>query len=173
MSTTTPDAPATPEAPKPAPPPAANRSTEAAEPEVAVLPEDHPLVKALAAQKDEIKALKDKARRLDALEDAQKSEAERAADALTKAKAEAEQNRAELLRYRTAATHGITDPEDIELFLTGRDEETLIRQAKALAARNAANAAPRPPRPNPAQREGDSPVEDKDAVARAFFGINK
>jgi hypothetical protein len=114
----------------------------------------------------------DAAKRLAALEDAQKSEAEKVADALAQARSEADTSRAELLRYRTAATHGITDPEDIELFLTGRDEETLTRQATALAARNAANASPRPPRPNPAQREGDSPVDDKDATARAFFGIS-
>ena len=174
MSTTAPPE-APPAPPTPTPPPPANSGTQAppAPDTGSHLPDDHPLVRALAAQKDEIKALKDKARRLDALEEAQKSEAERAADALANAKAEAEQNRADLLRYRAAATHGITDPEDIELFLTGRDEETLTRQAKALVARAAGSAGPRPPRPNPAQRGGGTiPVEDKDATARAFFGIN-
>ena len=111
------------------------------------------------------------AKRLAQIEESQKSEAERTAEALTKAKADADAAKAELLRYRTAAAHGITDAEDIELFLTGRDEETLTRQAKALAARNAAGAAPRAPKPSPAQREGDAPADDKDAAARAFFGI--
>ena len=94
---------------------------------------------------------------LAAIKEAQKTDAERAAEALTKAQAEAKQATAELLRYRTAAAHGITDAEDIELFLTGADEETLQRQAKALAARNAASAGPRAPRPDPNQgRSGDS-----------------
>ena len=112
------------------------------------------------------------AKRLAQIEESQKTEAERATEALTKAQADADAARAELLRYRTAAAHGITDAEDIELFLTGRDEETLQRQAKALAARTAAAASPRTPRPNPAQREGDAPADDKDATARAFFGIS-
>lgn len=154
MSTET--ATATDQAPKPMPP-AANGSSDNGKDAPTQLPEDHPLVRALAAQKDEIKALKAKAARLDEIEDAQKSEAERAAEALAQVKADAESARAELLRYRTAAAHGITDAEDIELFLTGADEETLQRQAKALAARNAASAGPRAPRPDPNQgRSGDS-----------------
>lgn len=48
----------------------------------ATLPDDHPLVKTLAAQKDEIKALKEKAGRLDAIEEASKTEAQKAAELL-------------------------------------------------------------------------------------------
>lgn len=155
--------------PKPTPPPASNGG-QANEP--VKLPDDHPLVTALAAQKAKNQALEEKARRLDEIEEAQKSEAEKAADALRRAQDEAQSAKSELLRYRTAAAHGITDAEDIELFLTGRDEETLTRQAKALAARTAASTSPRAPKPNPAQRGGDSPADDKDAQARAFFGIS-
>ena len=165
QSTTTPAAP-----PKPAPPAAKGSESNGTEGAL-TLPDDHPLVKALAAQKDEIRSLKERTRRLDEIEESQKSEAERAADALAKVKADADTARAELLRYRTAAENGITSTEDIELFLTGRDEATLQRQAKALAERNSAAAGPRAPKPNPAQREGDAPADDKDATARAFFGI--
>lgn len=94
---------------------------------------------------------------LAAIRDAQKTDAQKAAEALEAAQIEAAQAKSELLRYRTAAEHGITDAEDIELFLTGTDEETLQRQAKALAARTAASAGPRAPRPDPNQgRSGSS-----------------
>lgn len=132
------------------------------------LPDDHPLVKTLAAQKDEIRGLKEKAAELDAIKDAQKSEAERAADALAEARAEAESARAELLRYRVAAEHGITDAKDIELFLTGTDEERLQEQAKTLAARAASASAPRAPKPDPNQgRSGDLNTSTADQFAGA------
>src|SRR5699024_919133 len=67
---------------------------------------------------------KNAADELASIREAQKSDVERAAEALEAAKAEAAEATAELLRYRTAAEHGITDAEDIELFLTGADEET-------------------------------------------------
>lgn len=133
------------------------------------LPEDHPLVKSLAAQKAEIKALKDKARRLDEIEESQKSDAERQADEIAQVREEAAKASAELLRYRAAATHGITDAEDIELFLTGQDEETIERQAKALSARLAAGSGPRAPKPDPNQgRSGASPSSTADQFAAAI-----
>lgn len=152
------------DAPKPAPP-ADGQNVDAAPSTPEQFPEDHPLVKALAAQKDEIKALKAKAARLDEIDEAAKSEAEKSADALAKAQAEAAQATAELLRYRAASAHGITDAEDIELFLTGSDEETLERQAKALAARMGP-PSPRPPKPDPNQgRSGTSPETNGDRFA--------
>ena len=151
--------------PKPAPPAVVPNGDEAKSEQ---LPSDHPLVKALAAQKDEIKALKQKAARLDEFEEAQKSEAEKTADALAQAQADATKATAELLRYRTAAAHGITDAEDIELFLTGSDEETLQRQAKALAARTSPSG-PRAPKPDPNQgRSGASPSSTADQFATAI-----
>ena len=51
-------------------------------------------------------------------------------DALT----QVAQVRAEALRWKIAAKHGITD-EDAELFLTAADEATLTRQAERLSAR--------------------------------------
>ncbi|NLD85874.1 MAG: hypothetical protein GX636_08180, partial [Actinomycetales bacterium] len=90
---------------------------------------------------------------------------------LAKAQAEAEQARAELLRYRVAAEHGVTDAEDIELFLTGTDEDTLTRQAKALAARNAASTATRAPRPDPNQgRSGERTPSAAELFAATFEG---
>lgn len=62
-------------------------TTGAPEATPAQLPDDHPLVKTLAAQKDEIKALKEKAGRLDAIEEASRTEALTAAEQLAEAQA--------------------------------------------------------------------------------------
>lgn len=40
-----------------------------------------------------------------------------------------------VLVAKAAGAHGITDPDDIRLFLTGSDEETLTAQAERLATR--------------------------------------
>jgi len=112
--------------------------------------------------------LKAKAARFDELEQANKSEAERLAEEASTARADAEAARAELLRYRVAASHGITDAEDIDLFLTGRDEETLTKQAERLAARSEESTRPRPPRPDANQgRPGSGPASTADLFAAA------
>ena len=46
---------------------------------------------------------------------------------------EAAAAKAEALRWRIAAKHGISD-EDAETFLTGSDEESLTKQAQRLAS---------------------------------------
>ena len=103
------------------------------------------------------------------IRDAQKSDAERAAEALATAQAEAESARAELLRYRVAAQHGITDADDITLFLTGTDEDTLTKQATRLAERAVTESRPRSPRPDPNQgRQGDGISSTADQFAAAI-----
>ena len=89
-----------------------------------------------AKYRTEAKANADAARRLAEIEEAGKSEAEKAAERAEAAEREAAQARREALRYRVAAMHGISG-EDAELFLTGDDEETLVRQAERLAKRDA------------------------------------
>lgn len=80
-----------------------------------------------------------------------------------------EQTSREALRRRVQAAYGIAD-EDASLFLTGTDEETLTAQAKRLAAR----ASEQQNNGNHAPYEGANPppADDKDALARAFFGIS-
>lgn len=94
------------------------------------LPNDHPLVKSLAAQKAEIKELKAKAKRLDDLERAQMSEAEKAAERIAKAEAAAASVPAEVTKHLKA--HLVTldeiDSEDADLFLTATDPELLLKQ---------------------------------------------
>lgn len=84
----------------------------------------------------------EKARRLDELEEANKTEAQRLTDALNAAQQQAEKAQAEALRYRIAAKHSINDA-DAELFLTGTDVDTLERQAARLAEQT---TQARPPR---------------------------
>ncbi|HHX46968.1 MAG TPA: hypothetical protein GX718_06300 [Brevibacterium sp.] len=115
---------------------------------------------------------KSAAEELSQIKDAQKSDAERAADALAQAQADAESARAELLRYRVAAEHGITDAEDIALFLTGTDADTLTKQAARLAARAVDESKPRIPRPDPNQgRSGDAAASTADQFAGVVGGF--
>lgn len=74
------------------------------------------------------------AERLAELERAQMTEQERTAARLREAEQAAEQARAEALRFRIATRYSVSD-EDAELFLTGKDEDTLTRQAERLAKR--------------------------------------
>ncbi|WP_143203963.1 hypothetical protein [Streptomyces kebangsaanensis] len=75
----------------------------------------------------------DAAQRLREIEDAQKTEQQRLAEAKETAEKDAAAARSEALRWRIAARHQISD-EDAEIFLTGGDEETLTRQAARLVA---------------------------------------
>lgn len=105
---------------------------------------------------------------LDSIRDAQKSEAEKAADRVAAAEKSAADALAELLRFKVAGKHGITDPDDIELFLTGSDEETLTRQAQRLSDRNAEASQPRRPLPDPNQgrsTQGATSTADQFAAA--------
>lgn len=128
-------------------------------------------IKRVEAKFGDYKDVKAKAAKLDEIEQANKSEAERLAEEVSTAKAEADAARAELLRYRVAADHGITDAEDIALFLTGSDEDTLKRQAERLAARNAEQGKPRSPRPDPNQgRTSSGTASTADQFAAAIGG---
>lgn len=97
------------------------------------------LARAKPADYDDLKA---KAARLDAIEQASKSELDKANDRATKAEQERDAARADALRSRIAAAHGIStakaadgSPSDADLFLTGSDEKTLTEQAQRLAGR--------------------------------------
>src|SRR5690554_3199625 len=79
-------------------------------------------------------ALKSKAAKLDQIEEANKTEAQKLADAKAAAERERDEAKAEALRFKVASKHGISD-EDAELFLTGSDEDTLTKQAQRLTER--------------------------------------
>lgn len=122
-----------------------------------------------AKYRTEAKTNADAAAKLAKLEEDQKSETQKLADAATAAKAEAEAAKADALRWRVAAKHGISD-DDAELFLTGTDEATLTKQAERLTERVVAktkngNRAPTEGRTPPAP--GTDPVRE---LARGLFG---
>ena len=107
--------------------------------------------------------------RLAELEESQKSETQKLADAKAKAEQDAAAAKADALRWRIAAKHGISD-EDAELFLTGGDEETLSAQAERLSQRT----SERQKAGNTAASEGKHPTagtEDRSlrAVTRRLF----
>ena len=151
-------------------------SESVAEPNHDALPDDHPLVKRLAAQKVQLRELKElraaKAR-LDEIEESQKTEAEKVADRLSKADAEVAAIPArvsEALKAHLVALHGI-DQEDAELFLTATDPDQLLKQVERLVAQSGkrtSNVVPREGRTPPAE-----PASDMREFARGLFGTNQ
>ena len=112
------------------------------------------LRKEAAKYRTEAKANSDAAKRLAEIEAANQTEAEKAQARVTALEAELTGVRTESMRLRVATENGITDSDDIDLFLTGTDEETLTKQAKRLAERT----ADRKKNGNHVPREGASPT---------------
>lgn len=115
------------------------------------------------------KDLKAKAERLDEFEQANQTEAEKSAQRIADLEAELNNTRRDSLRLKIATEHGITDADDIDLFLTGTDEETLTKQAKRLADRD----ADRKKNGNRVSREGTNPTSaegDELQTVRGLFG---
>jgi hypothetical protein len=127
-------------------------------------------VKRATAKFADYKELQAKAAKADEYEKANQTEAERSAARLAELEAELESTRRESLRMKIASAHGITDADDIDLFLTGTDEETLTRQAQRLADRD----ADRKNNGNFVPREGTNPKSENGseeaAFARALLG---
>jgi hypothetical protein len=114
--------------------------------------------------------LKAKAAKLDEFEQANQTEAEKSAKRIADLEAELGTTRRDSLRLKIASAHGITDADDIELFLTGTDEESLTRQAERLAARSVDASSPRAPKPDANQgRPGaGGPKSTADSFAEFF-----
>lgn len=114
------------------------------------------------------KDVKAKATEFEKLQEANQTEAEKAAKRIAELEAELNNTRRDSMRLSIAAAHGITDADDIELFLTGTDEETLTKQAKRLADRD----ADRKKNGNRVPREGQTstPGENEErAFTQALF----
>ena len=110
------------------------------------------------------KDVKAKAARLDEIEQANQTEADKTAKRLADLEAELDRTRREALRVSIASKHGITDADDIDLFLTGTDEETLTRQAERLAGRD----ADRKKNGNHVPTEGKTPPANGSDESREF-----
>lgn len=114
------------------------------------------------------KDVKAKAARLDEIEQANLSELEKVNARAAAIERERDQAKADALKLRIAAKHGISE-EDADLFLTGMDEETLTAQAKRLADRD----ADRKKHGNYSPREGTtstSPDSEALQTTRELFG---
>lgn len=126
-------------------------------------------VKRVEAKFGDYKDAKAKAAKLDEIENANRTEAEKAQARIAELESELTGVRSESTRLRIASEHGITDPEDIALFLTGTDDETLTKQAERLAGRAEDRKKQGPHVP----REGatSSPLGDNDErrLARDLF----
>lgn len=132
-----------------------------------------------ANYRTQVAELKPKADQFSALEEASKTEAQRLSETAATAQRDADEARAEAIRYKAAATHGI--PADhFDLLGTGTEEEITAR-AEKLAALLAVQAAPptvpaTPVRPLEQLRPGATPgepVNEEDAVYAALFGPPK
>lgn len=108
--------------------------------------------------------LKAKATKFDNIEQANQSEAEKSQKRISDLEAELAGERQGALRLRIAAAHGIADADDVALFLTGSDEETLTRQAKRLSDR-----ADRKSSGNYVPREGRTPAPAPASEEREFL----
>lgn len=93
------------------------------------------------ANKEELDALRPKLQQYEAAASSSQTEVEKLAAQVAELTAKAARTEREALIGRIARDHGITDSEDISLFLTGETEEALTAQAARLAKFNAATAA--------------------------------
>jgi hypothetical protein len=112
-------------------------------------PHDHPLVKRLEAMKAELKETKPKAKRLAELEEAAKSDAEKAADRIAAESARADTAEAALLRYEVAADLGM--PSHAVKFLTGATRDEMVASGKEIMELIGEAGKPRAPKPDPNQ----------------------
>lgn len=132
---------------------------------------DHPLVRTLEALKSQNKELKARAKKLDALEEAQKTEAEKTADRIAKAEALAQTvpaQVAESLRAHMVVLHEI-DSEDAALFLTATEPELLLKQVARLLDQTGKRR-----KNNHVPKEGSNPpgepTSDMRDFTRGLFG---
>jgi hypothetical protein len=125
-------------------------------------------VKRVEAKYADHKDLKTKAAELDQIKAANQTEAEKTAERIAALENDLKATRLDALRRKVAGDHKITDQDDIDLFLTGTDEETLTRQAKRLADRE----ADRKKQGNRVPNEGTNPSSegdvDRDFVRQLF-----
>jgi hypothetical protein len=97
--------------------------------------------------------LKTRAARLDEIEQASKSDFEKATERITSAEQRAQAAEQQLARFRVANSKGIPDWAD---FLTGSDESEMEAAADLILSRINAATSPRQPRPDPNQGRGDT-----------------
>lgn len=129
--------------------------------------------KEAATYRTKVKELEPKAQMAERLEEASKTELQRLQEAHEQARRDADTSRADAIRFRAAAKHGISE-EDFDLLGTG-DEDQIEARAQRIAALRAASAPTPPPagRSKEQLRPGATPGEPlsaEDADYQALFG---
>ena len=111
--------------------------------------------------------LKTKAAKLDTLEQANKSEADKFSERIASLETENTAIKSQALRSRIQAKFSVSD-EDAELFLTGIDEASLTKQAERLGVREAERKKQgnHVPKEGTSTQSGDDPMR---AMARDLF----
>jgi hypothetical protein len=94
---------------------------------------------------------------------------EKAAARLADLESKLAANATETLRLRVATQHKITDADDIRLFLTGTDEETLTEQAQRLSSREADRTKNGNRVPGEGRNQQAKTGDERETV-RALFG---
>jgi len=115
---------------------------------------------------DRAKANKNAADQIKAIEDANKTELEKALDQVAALQAELNSSKESALRSSIIAEFSL-DPEDASVLLTASDEEGLRAQAERLAAKNTPKTTK--VSVNNADLEGHSEPNSRDAFARKLF----
>ena len=127
-----------------------------------------------AKYRTEAKTNSEAAKRLAAIEDSQKTEAEKTAERIAKADAEVASvpaKVADALKTHLVALHKI-DSEDAELFLTAPEPDLLLKQVTRLLARSDEQTAAQKKNGNYVPREGNNPSADggdERQVLRSLF----
>lgn len=116
---------------------------------------------------DRAKANKNAADQIKAIEDANKTELEKAQERVASLEAELNSSKEQALRSNIIAEFSL-DPEDAEVLLTASDEDGLRAQAERLAAKSASKT----PKVtlNNSDLEGHSQPNAKESFARQLFG---
>jgi hypothetical protein len=106
------------------------------------------------------------------LEDAQKTDAEKTADRISKAEAEAASvpsKVSDALRTHLVALHGI-EAEDAELFLTAQDPELLLKQVDRLVGQSGKRKTQGNVVPREGKTSSTAGSDDMRGFARQLFG---
>ena len=129
-------------------------------PDPVQLPDDHPVVKSLAAVRAELKEAQGK---LKQAEDAEKDDLTRATESAASEKERADNAEAELARLRAAVKHGLSE-DDLDLLGAGTPDEIEAR-AKRLSERiGTSDQERRTPAPALGQPGGDPGVDVQSLV---------
>lgn len=146
---------------------AGNADAKGSKKEYEQLPDDHPLVKRLEAQKQQIAELKPKAKIVDDATNAAKTDAEKITalqaqvDGLPKAVAAS-------LREHLVALHSF-DKDDADLFLTGDTPELLLKQANRLLEQGGDGSKKRNYVKNEGGATGKPPESENGKFAKSLF----